>query len=108
VLNLAGGLGSFTMGDISGGLTVLGGYAGAGVLIAWELSLTYEDDIVGGPGTAAVILAGTSVVYGIIRPFVYKNAGKTAAVILDSVQITAAASSAGKPAPALLYTWRGR
>lgn len=61
VLNLAAGLGSFIQADWGGGVTVLAGYGAAAGLIFWELSLKYEDDMVGIPGTVGLWVAGVTV-----------------------------------------------
>jgi TolB-like protein len=105
VLNLVGGLGSFTMGDLGGGFTILGGYVAAAGFIAWETTLTYEDnpDFIGAPGTIAFGVAGITILYGFVRPFIYRNMGSTAVAIADNVHIGFAP---GGTAVQLSYTAR--
>lgn len=67
VLNLALGLGSFTMGDVGGGLLILGGYAAAGALVGVEVALM-EDGVM---GTIGLGVAGLTAICGFIRPFDY-------------------------------------
>jgi hypothetical protein len=49
-LVLALGAGSFVQKDWGEGFAMLAGYAAAGGLIAWELTLIYEDSLAGIPG----------------------------------------------------------
>jgi TolB-like protein len=109
VLNLAGGLGSFTMGDWGGGLTVLAGYAAAAGLIGWELSLNYKDnpELIGTPATLALGVASITVLYGFIRPFAYQRqpSGRVA-TILDAVTVALGPDAAGAQALNVSYTLR--
>jgi hypothetical protein len=68
-LNLALGLGSFTMGDPGGGGMILGGYAASAALILTEIFLM-EDGIA---GTVGLGVAGVSAILGFIRPYLYDN-----------------------------------
>jgi hypothetical protein len=89
-MNLALGLGSFTMGDCGGGATILGGYAVVAGLIVYETQgLAYDDSAAGIPGTIGLGVAGLTVAYGFIRPFIFKRSGKAAAV-MDRTKIDVA------------------
>ncbi|MDR1949004.1 MAG: hypothetical protein LBQ38_06415, partial [Spirochaetaceae bacterium] len=66
-LNLALGLGSFTMGDLGGGLIVAGGYTASAAMIVTEI-LLMEDGVV---GTIGLGVAGAAALFGFIRPFMY-------------------------------------
>jgi hypothetical protein len=79
-LNLAGGLGSFIQGDWGGGLVCLAGYGAAAGLIVWELSMAYEDKLAGIPGSVGLGVAGVTVLYGFIRPAVYKRSHRLAGI----------------------------
>jgi TolB-like protein len=106
VLNLALGLGSFTMGDWKSGLVMLGGYAVAGGLVAYEmLLLTYDDDLAGIPGTIGLGVAGVTILYGFIAPLVYNRSPKVA-MALDRVNLTVLPGETGKPAVRLSYSWK--
>jgi TolB-like protein len=106
-LNLTLGIGSFTMGDVGGGLTLLAGYAVAVGLIAYELvGLTYEDDLAGVMGPIGVGVAGITALYGFIRPFIYHKSTRTTLVdILDRVRIAAMPDNSGTQAVSLSYTF---
>jgi TolB-like protein len=106
VLNLALGLGSFTMGDWRNGLIVLGGYGIAGGLVAYEiLALTYDDDLAGIPGAIGLGVAGATVLYGFIAPLVYNRSPKAAAA-LARFNFAIIPDKTGKPASLISYTWK--
>jgi hypothetical protein len=85
MLNIILGLGSFIEGDITGGLTITGGYAFATGLFATEaLFLDWDSPIVGIPGTVGFCVVGLTFVYGFIRPFIY-NYSPEFAVIIDNI-----------------------
>jgi TolB-like protein len=109
-LNLAAGLGSYTMGDWGGGLLVTAAMGAAAGLLAWELSLDYDDSFVGIPGTVALGVAGAGVVFGILRPlFDHKRTshGLAAAVPLwPSVVVVPAGDNSGIGSVQFLYTWQ--
>jgi hypothetical protein len=106
ILNLALGLGSFTMGDWGGGLVVLGGYAVAGGLIAYEmLALTYNDGLAGIPGTIGLGVGGITVAFGFIKPWLYKRSPETAAT-LDRLSVTVIPGETGKAAALISYSWK--
>jgi len=71
LLNTVFGLGSYLDGDWAGGLLVTGGYVAAIGLIIWELNLNYEDALAGYLGPIGVGIGGLSLLYGIIRPYIY-------------------------------------
>ncbi|GHV69906.1 hypothetical protein AGMMS49928_14800 [Spirochaetia bacterium] len=101
-MNLALGLGSFTQKDWAGGITLLGGYAAAAGLIAWELSLEYEDDLAGIPGAVGLGVAGLTAAYGFIRPWLYHK-NPAAVSLADRIQIGFVPEKPGT-AVQLLYT----
>jgi TolB-like protein len=103
VLNLGLGLGSFIQGDWGAGLTILGGYGAAAGLIAWELSLDYEDSMAGIPGVIGLGVAGLTALYGFIRPALY-NRNSALAFIADGISITAVPGNRGREAVRLSYT----
>jgi hypothetical protein len=109
-LNLAAGLGSYTMGDWGGGLVVTAAMGAAAGLLAWELSLTYDDSYVGVPGAVALGVAGAGVVFGIIRPLLYhRNISKKLAAntpLWPSVRIIPASDFSSVKSVQLLYSWQ--
>jgi TolB-like protein len=85
-LNIVLGLGSYIEGDIAGGLTLTAGYAVAAGLVVIEVTaLDWDSPMVGVPITAGVSLAGLTLVYGFVRPFIYNRSPQTA-YILDNTQ----------------------
>jgi hypothetical protein len=106
VLNLAAGLGSFIQGDWGGGgLVILAGYGAAAGLIFWELSLEYEDDLVGIPGTVGLGVAGVTVLYGFIRPWVFQKNHQLAGIV-DRIHLAVVPGNRGEEAVQLSYTLR--
>jgi TolB-like protein len=106
VLNMALGLGSFTMGDMGGGLSVLGGYAVAGGLIAYELfALKYEDELAGIPGAIGLGVAGVTVLWGFIAPQIYNRSPKAAAA-LERFSLTVLPGQTGRPGALVSYSWK--
>ncbi|MDR1247703.1 MAG: hypothetical protein LBK63_00205 [Treponema sp.] len=106
ILNLALGLGSFTMGDVGGGLSVLGGYAIAGGLIAYEvLALKYDDELAGIPGAIGLGVAGVTVLWGFIAPQIYHRSPKTAAV-LERLSVAILPGETGRPGALISYSWK--
>lgn len=105
-MNIAFGLGSFTMRDWAGGLTILGGYAVAGGLIAVELgALNYDDKLAGVLGNIGLGIAGVAVLYGFIRPFLYQRNVSTALLnVLDGVNIAVFPDSTSVRTVRLTYT----
>jgi hypothetical protein len=103
VLNLALGLGSFTMGDVGGGLLLLGGYAAAGAMVGVEIALM-EDGVV---GTIGLGVAGLTAVCGFIRPFDYDRKisarASRALSVLNNVNIGIIPDSRGVKAVQVLY-----
>jgi hypothetical protein len=104
-LNMALGLGSFIQQDWPHGLALFGGYAAAGGLIAWELSLAYEDPMAGIPGAIGLGVAGITVVYGFIRPFIYEK-NRALAGQADRIRVSAIPGDRGAVALGLTYTLR--
>ena len=105
VLNLGLGLGSFVQGDMEGGFTLLGAYAVAGGLIAWELALEYEDPAAGVPGGVGLGVAGVTALYGFIRSAIYHK-NHSLAGIMDGIHIAAAPEGRDGKAVRLSYTLR--
>jgi hypothetical protein len=103
ILNLALGLGSFVQGDPGGGVFTLLSYGAAAGLVAWELTLAYEDDLAGIPGTVGLGVAGFAVLYGFIRPAVY-NSSRPLAEIADGIGLSIVPGSRGGKAALLSYT----
>jgi TolB-like protein len=106
VLNLALGLGSFTMGDWGGGLAMLGGYVIAGGLILYELeALSYDDAFAGIPGTIGLGVAGATVVFGFIKPWLYHRSPKAAAT-LEKLNFSLLPGEKGRSMARLSYSWK--
>jgi hypothetical protein len=105
VLNLAVGLGSFIQGDWGSGIAILAGYGAAAGLIYWELSLDYEDELAGIPGTVALGVAGVTVLYGFIRPAVYQKNHRLAE-IADRIHLALVPGNQGGEAVQMSYTLR--
>jgi hypothetical protein len=73
-MNLALGLGSYTMGDAAGGLMISGGYAAAaGLILADIYGLPHESLIAGIPGLLGIGVAGMTTIFGVFRPIFYNN-----------------------------------
>jgi hypothetical protein len=69
-LNLALGLGSFTlMNDWKGGAVILGGYAASTVMIVTEIA-AMENGVLGTIGLGA---AGVTAAFGFVRPYLYES-----------------------------------
>jgi curli biogenesis system outer membrane secretion channel CsgG len=103
ILNLALGLGSFVQGDPGGGVMTLLSYGAAAGLVAWELTLAWEDDLAGIPGAAGLGVAGFAVLYGFIRPAVY-NSSRPLAEIVDGIGVSILPGTRGREAILLSYT----
>ena len=86
-MNLALGLGSYLQGDTVGGLITTGGFAAALGLIAWELSLSYDDGMAGVPGPIGIGVAAATVVFGFVKPIMYDKSHQLASV-MDKVDIS--------------------
>jgi hypothetical protein len=81
-LNILLGLGSYLEGDIAGGITITAGYALSAGLIVWEVTaLDWDSPMADVPITAGVTVAGLTLAYGFVRPFIYNRSPKTAAVM---------------------------
>ena len=81
-LNIVFGLGSYLEGDVGGGITVTLGYAAAaGLFVAEALALDWDSPAAGVPATVGVGIAGLSLAYGFIRPFIYNRSSRLAAVM---------------------------
>jgi len=86
-LNILLGLGSYLGGDISGGITITAGYVvAAGLVVIDAVFLDWDSPMVGVPATAGVAVAGLSIVYGFVRPFIY-NYSPQMAVIMDNTKL---------------------
>ncbi|WP_461255279.1 CsgG/HfaB family protein [Treponema sp. R80B11-R83G3] len=81
-LNILLGLGSYLEGDIGGGITVTAGYTvAAGLFVVEATMLDWDNPMVGVPATAGVAVAGLTLVYGFVRPFIYSRAPRVADVM---------------------------
>ena len=86
-LNILLGLGSYLEGDIAGGISITAGYTLAAGLFAIEaVALDWDNPAVGVPATLGVTVAGLTLVYGFVRPFIYNHSPQVAAV-MDNTQI---------------------
>jgi hypothetical protein len=86
-LNILFGLGSYFEGDILGGLTLTAGYvAAAGLFVIEATALDWDSPAVGIPATIGVTMAGLTLVYGFVRPFIY-NRSPQAMAFLDNTRI---------------------
>jgi hypothetical protein len=93
--NIGFGAGSFMMGDTTGGITVLTGSATAlGLIIVEAAFLDWGSPLVGVPGTFGLIIGGASLVYGFIRPHIYRRS-IAAVTLLDGIHIAAAPDANG-------------
>jgi hypothetical protein len=87
ILNVLFGLGSYLEGDIAGGLTVTTGYiAAVGLFVVEATALDWDSPAVGIPATIGVAVAGVTIVYGFVRPFIY-NRNPQAVAFLDNTHI---------------------
>jgi len=85
-LNIILGLGSYIEGDIAGGITLTAGYAlSAGLIVLEVTALDWDSPAVGVPITAGISIAGLTLVYGFVRPFIY-NRSPQMAYILDNAR----------------------
>jgi TolB-like protein len=86
-LNILLGLGSYLEGDIAGGLTLTAGYAvTAGLFLIEATVLDWDSPAVGVPATLGVTVAGLTLAYGFLRPFIYKRSPRVVA-LLDNVHV---------------------
>jgi TolB-like protein len=104
-MNLALGLGSFVQGDLTGGLTLAGGYAASLGLIIWEMTLSRGDAGAGIPGGIGLGIMGLTAAYGFVRPYLYDRSGAFAG-ITDRVQIAVFPGERDATAVRLSYTLR--
>jgi hypothetical protein len=104
-MNMALGLGSFMQKDLTGGLTLAGGYAASLGLIIWEMTLTRGDAGAGVPGGIGLGVMGLTAAYGFVRPYLYNRSGAFAG-ITDRVRITAVPVDRNEIAVRLSYTMR--
>ncbi|MDR1901801.1 MAG: hypothetical protein LBQ88_05890 [Treponema sp.] len=102
-MNLAFGLGSFMQKDTKGGLTLAGGYAAFAGLLAWELSLSYDDGLAGVPGAFGLTALAATVAYSFIRPNIY-NKKRVSAGFMDGVDIALVPGYRGGDAVRVSYT----
>jgi len=105
-LNILFGLGSYLEGDISGGITITAGYVAAAGLFAVEaLALDWDSPLVGVPATAGVAVAGLTLVYGFVRPFIYNRSLRAVAVIDNTQFSIVQASDTGEFDYRITYTF---
>ncbi|MDR1216816.1 MAG: penicillin-binding protein activator LpoB [Treponema sp.] len=108
VLNLALGLGSLIQGDVPGWLVTFLSYGAAAGLVAWDLSLDYEYELMGIefagiPGAVGFGIAGFAILYGFIRPAVV-NHNRGLAKIMDSMDIAVVPRWDGRETIRLAYS----
>jgi len=85
-LNIFLGLGSYLEGDIAGGVTLTAGYAvSAGLFFIEATLLDWDNPAVGVPATIGVSVAGVTLVYGFVRPFIYNRSPKVVS-IMDNIK----------------------
>jgi hypothetical protein len=101
-MNLALGLGSYLQGDIPGGVFVTGGYAASIALIAWELNLSYYDNMAGVIGPVGIGVGAATLVLGFIKPFIFNRS--LIASASGDFDITLVSRERGKSALAFMYT----
>ena len=105
-MNIAFGLGSYLQGDITGGIIITSGYAIAAGLTIYELTaLDWDHNLAAIPGTIGLGIAGTTLVFGFVRPLLYNMAPRVAAV-MDKVQVVPAANSQNSGGLNIRYTHR--
>jgi hypothetical protein len=104
-LNIAFGLGSWFEGDIFGGLTIMAGYAvAAGLFVVEATVLDWDNPAVGVAATIGVSIAGLTLAYGFVRPFIYNRSPKAVA-FLDNIRIEAVPVSGNETAFRLSYSF---
>jgi hypothetical protein len=81
----------------------LAGYALAGGLIAWELTLIYEDPLAGIPGTVGLGVAASAAIFGFIRPFFF-NRNRPEAIQAKRVNFSVVPGDRGAAAVRMSYT----
>jgi TolB-like protein len=86
ILNLAAGFGSLVQGDGGGWFMTLLSYGAAAGLMAWDVSLDYDDELAGIPGAVGIGVAGFAVLYGFIRPAVV-NRNRPLAELIDHIDM---------------------
>jgi Na+-transporting methylmalonyl-CoA/oxaloacetate decarboxylase gamma subunit len=103
LLNLALGAGSFVQKDWGGGLAMIAGYAAAGGLIAWELTLIYEDPLAGIPGAVGLGVAASAAIFGFVRPFFF-NRNRPEAIQAKRVNFSVVPGDRGAAGVRVSYT----
>jgi TolB-like protein len=84
-VNIILGLGSYLEGDITGGLTLTAGYAVAtGLFVIEATALGWDNPAVGVPATIGITVAGATIVYGFVRPFIY-NRNRQVVALLNNI-----------------------
>jgi len=104
-MNIAFGLGSYLQGDTAGGVITTGGFAAALGLIAWELSLSYDDGMAGVPGPIGIGLAAATMVFGFVKPVLFSK-NRQFASVMDKVDISLVSNEQNKGALRIGYTHR--
>jgi hypothetical protein len=103
LLNLALGAGSFVQKDWGGGIATLAGYALAGGLIAWELTLIYEDPLAGIPGAVGLGVAASTAIFGFVRPLLF-NRNRPEAIQAKRVNFSVVPGDRGAAGVRVSYT----
>jgi hypothetical protein len=97
------GLGSLIQGDLTGFAVTFLSYGAAAGLIAWDVSLDYDNELAGIPGGVGFGIAGFAAIYGLVRPIVVNN-NRALAEIIDRVDIALVPQWDGRKAVQLAYT----
>jgi hypothetical protein len=98
-LNIVFGLGSWLEGDAIGGLSISAGSAAAAALFVVEAAaLDWNSPAVGVPAAVGVSVAGLTLAYGFIRPFIYNRSPDTAE-FMDNIKIESVPAPRGDNNP---------
>jgi hypothetical protein len=115
------GLGSYTMGDLGGGVIITTGYAIAAGFILWEASEKMGEDwglhydtkwkdtsIAGIPFIVGLGVAGVTTVFGFIRPFFYHRPDENSkvAAAFDGIRFAVIPDTSGIKAVHLGYNFQ--
>ncbi|GHV80813.1 hypothetical protein AGMMS49944_26040 [Spirochaetia bacterium] len=102
------GLGSYTMGDVAGGLIITALEGAAAGCVFWELSLNKDNDMYLVPGTIALAAGGTAVLFGILRPIFYHRtpSARRMAALMKGLDIALVQAAGLKTAPGVRLSYR--
>jgi hypothetical protein len=77
--------------------------AAAWGLVAWDLTLKYEDKLAGVPGTVGLGVAAAAALFGFVRPFFF-NRSRPEAVPPKRINFSVVPGERGSAAVRLSYT----